>query len=158
MDKRKKKRFVVAGQLPPPVGGQAAMIARIINDLRSHSSFDVIHLPFFFTKNVSRTRRAGWDKILQLFAVLARLIRTRLGGPIDGLLYPVGGPQLVPLIRDACLLPFMLMFSRKLILHYHAGGIAETIDNQPAIVRGLISFLYGRAAAAIVMTEFGRRD
>src|SRR5437899_2955955 len=46
------------------------MIARILHELRSQGSFEVVHLPFYFTRNVRRTRRAGLDKILELFEVL----------------------------------------------------------------------------------------
>jgi glycosyltransferase involved in cell wall biosynthesis len=154
----RKTRLVVAGAVPPPIGGQAVMIARIISDLQEQKAFEVVHLPFFFTRNVRRTRRAGLGKVFELFAVLGRLARIRTGGVIDALLYPVGGPQFVPLVRDVCLLPWFLLASRKVILHFHAGGIAETIDDHPFLLSRIVRFLYRKAAAAIVMTEFGRRD
>lgn len=153
-----KKRIVIAGQIPPPIGGQAIMIARILDDLRRESSFQVIHLPFYFTRNVRRTRRAGLDKVMELFAVLLRLARIRASGPIDALLYPVGGPQFVPLVRDLCLLPWMLLASKKVIFHFHAGGIAESIHHQPFFLRRIVPMLYRKGHAAIVMTEFGKRD
>lgn len=153
-----RKRVVIAGQTPPPIGGQAVMIARILDDLRAHSSFEVVHLPFYFTRDVRRTRRAGLDKVLELFAVVSRLVGIRASGTIDALLYPVGGPQLVPLLRDVCLLPWILLASRKVIFHFHAGGIAETIHRYPYLLRQLVYFLYSKGDAAIVMTEFGKRD
>src|SRR5437879_3413577 len=104
------------------------MIARILSDLSRQSSFNVVLLPFFFTKDVRRMRRAGLDKVFELFSVLWRLARIRASGAIDGFLYPVGGPQFVPLVRDVCLLPLILLASKKVILHFHAGGVAETIQ------------------------------
>jgi glycosyltransferase involved in cell wall biosynthesis len=154
----KKLRVIVAGQIPPPIGGQAVMIARILDELRSHSCFDVVHLPFFFTRDVRRTRRAGLDKVFELFAVLGRLAWIRASGAIDALLYPVGGPQLVPLVRDVCLLPWILLASKRVIFHFHAGGVAETIQHHSLMLRGIVRFLYQKGNAAIVMTEFGRRD
>jgi glycosyltransferase involved in cell wall biosynthesis len=153
-----KKRVVIAGQIPPPIGGQAIMIGRILDELRAQSSFEVVHLPFYFTRDIRRTRRAGLDKLLELFAVLWRLAFIRTSGAIDVLLYPVGGPQLVPLVRDACLLPWMLLTSRKVIFHFHAGGIAETMHDHPFPLRQIVRFLYRNGDAAIVMTDFGRRD
>jgi glycosyltransferase involved in cell wall biosynthesis len=153
-----KKRVVIAGQVPPPIGGQAIMIARILDELHKQSVFEVVHLPFFFTKDVRRMRRAGFDKILEVFAVLGRLARIRATGAIDAMLYPVGGPQLVPLVRDVCLLPWALLASKKVIFHFHAAGIAETIGQYPFFLRALVRFLYRKADAAIVMTEFGKRD
>jgi glycosyltransferase involved in cell wall biosynthesis len=154
----KKKRVVIAGQVPPPIGGQALMIARILSELRSQRRFEIVHLPFYFTRDVRRARRAGLDKVREVFAVLWRLAYIRASGVIDGLLYPVGGPQLVPLMRDVCLLPWILLASKKVIFHFHAGGIAETIDHYPFFLRAVVCFLYRKGEAAIVMTEFGKRD
>ena len=134
------------------------MIARILSDLRNHDGLEVVHLPFFFTKDVGRTRQAGWDKIAELFGVIGRLVRIRAAGAIDLLLYPVGGPQFVPLVRDVCLLPWILLASRKVIFHFHAGGIAETIGHHPWFLRLFVRFLYQKGSAAIVMTQFGRKD
>jgi len=134
------------------------MIARILDELRASERFSVVHLPFRFTKNIQQTRRGGFGKVAEVFAVLIRLIRIRSSGAIDLLLYPVGGPQLVPLIRDLCLLPWMILVAKKTCLHFHAGGIAETIDKQPFIVRHLVRWLYRKSSLAIVMTQFGKRD
>jgi glycosyltransferase involved in cell wall biosynthesis len=153
-----KKRVVIAGQVPPPIGGQAIMIEKILDELRGQSVFEIVHLPFYFTKDVRRTRRAGLDKVLEGLAVLWRLARIRASGAIDVTLYPVGGPQFVPLVRDVCLLPWILLASKKVVLHFHAAGIAETIQHHPFFLRALVHFLYRKGDAAIVMTEFGRRD
>jgi glycosyltransferase involved in cell wall biosynthesis len=134
------------------------MIARFLDELKTYDHFDVVHLSFRFTKDVRQTRRGGFGKIVEVFAVLFRLARIRLSGPIDLLLYPVGGPQLVPLIRDLCLLPWMMLVTKKTCLHFHAAGIAETIDKQPFIVRQPVRWLYRKSALAIVMTQFGRQD
>lgn len=156
--KVQRKRVVVAGQIPPPIGGQAIMIARILEELKRYDRFDVVHLSFRFTKDVRQTRRGAFGKVVEVFAVLFRLARIRLSGPIDLLLYPVGGPQLVPLIRDLCLLPWIMLVTKKTCLHFHAAGIAETIDKQPCIVRQLIRWLYRKSALAIVLTQFGKQD
>jgi glycosyltransferase involved in cell wall biosynthesis len=156
--KVEKKRIVIAGQIPPPIGGQALMIEQALNELRALNRFEVVHLPFSFTTDVRRTRQAGLGKVAQLFVVLWRLTRIRLSGRIDVLLYPVGGPQLVPLVRDVCLLPWILLSSRKVALHFHAAGIAETLLRYPFLLRTIIRALYRKADAAIVMTEFGKRD
>jgi glycosyltransferase involved in cell wall biosynthesis len=154
----KKKRFIVAGQVPPPIGGQAVMIARILDELRHYAPFEVIHLPFFFTKDLTETRRPALSKVIEALGVICRLGWIRIAGPISAVLYPVGGPQFVPLLRDICLLPWILFATNKVIMHFHAGGIAETINDYPSFFRAVIRFLYRRSYAAIVMTEFGKRD
>jgi glycosyltransferase involved in cell wall biosynthesis len=154
----KRKRVVVAGQIPPPIGGQALMIEQTIRQFREADLFDVEHLPFRFTPSAGVTRQANIGKLFEGFRVLARFFGLRLRGRIDAILYPIGGPQFVPTVRDLLLLPAILLLSRRVVIHFHAGGIAETLDQLPWPVPPLAKFIYQKASSAIVMTEFGRKD
>jgi len=153
-----KPVVVVAGQTPPPVGGQALMIARLRHGLAASGWFYVDALPFFFTRHARQARRAGAGKLLEVAAVLRRLRRLHARRPIDVLLYPVGGPQRVPLVRDLLLLPWCLLAARRVVLHFHAAGLADALGGFDPVFRGLVRSLYRRADAALVLTEFGRRD
>jgi glycosyltransferase involved in cell wall biosynthesis len=155
----KKPRVIIAGQIPPPFGGQNIMIQKAVMQFARSERCDSVHLPFFFTPDFKSARRASIRKVLELIRVIGRLFRIRLAGPIDILLYPTGGPQRAPMIRDMLLLPWMLMLSRRVILHFHAAGIADRLEENPngALTR-LVSFLYNGAFAAIVMADFNRRD
>ncbi len=134
------------------------MIARLIDELAARSTALSAHWAFFFTKEAGRARRPGLGKLLALAAALARLVKLRAAGPIDLLVYPSGGPQLVPVVRDLCLLPFALLASRRLVIHFHAGGIADAMPSLPAILRWPLRALCRRADAALVMNDFGRAD
>ena len=149
---------VIAGQTPPPVGGQAVVIARLREGLATSGVFDVAPLPFFFTRHAQQARRPGLAKVREVGAVLRRLRRLRARGRIDLLLYPVGGPQLVPIVRDLLLLPWCLRAADRVVLHFHAGGIADALPGFHPIFGRLVRSLYRRAHAALVTTEFGRRD
>ncbi len=86
-----------------------------------------VHLPFYLTPDF-KSARSGVGKVLELIKVIGRLFRIRLAGPIDLLLYPTGGSQSVSIIRDIFLLPWVLMLSRRVVLHFHAAGIADWLD------------------------------
>lgn len=118
---------------------------------------ETVHLPFFFTPEVKTARKGSARKGLELLRVLGRLLRIRMAGPIDLLLYPSGGPHTTPMIRDLFLLPPILVLSRRVVLHFHAAGIADQIEKGNVIAR-LLRFVYRTAFAAIVNTDFGRRD
>lgn len=133
------------------------MIQKAVAQFARSPDCKSFHLPFFFTPDVRTARRGGWNKVVELLRVLARLVQIRMAGPIDLMVYPVGGPQRVPMIRDLLLLPFVLLLSRKVILHFHAAGIAERLEQHDFLAR-LVASLYRRAFAAIVMTDFNRRD
>jgi glycosyltransferase involved in cell wall biosynthesis len=155
----RKPKVVIAGQLPPPFGGQNIMIGRAVAQFAQTKRCESAHLAFFFTPDVKTARKGGAGKLLEVLRVIGRLVRIRLAGPIDLLLFPTGGPQTVPLIRDVLLLPWFLLLSKRAVLHFHAAGIADRLAKNPtSLLNRAIAFLYGKAFAAVVMTNFNRRD
>jgi glycosyltransferase involved in cell wall biosynthesis len=152
-----RKRVVIAGQLPPPQGGQNIMIARILEELRAEISFETVHWAFFFSRDLNTSRRASFGKIIQLTLCLWRLLRIRIGGPIDLLLYPAGGPHFVPVVRDICLLPFVRLASKRLVVQFHAAGIAEKL-RKPGLNHRVLALVTRQADAAIIMSDYNRVD
>ena len=135
------------------------MIQQAIAQFMRSSRCEAVHLPFRFTPAVRDARQGSSAKIIELFRVIIRLIRIRLAGPIDILLYPTGGPQSIAMIRDILLLPWVFLLSRRVILHFHAAGIAGQLEANPrSAVAHLLRFVYGKAFAAVVMTDFNRCD
>ncbi len=133
------------------------MIRHAVSQFAKSAECTAVHLPFYFTPEVESARKGGINKLTELINVLARFARIRLTGEIDLLLFPVGGPQSVPMIRDILLLPWLLLFSRRVILHFHAAGIAEQLRRGNVLAR-IVSAVYRRAFAAVVMTHFNRQD
>jgi len=121
----RKPRIVIAGQFPPPFGGQNLMIEKTIAEFARSDRCQTVHLPFFFTAELKHARRGHPAKAFELFRVIWRLFRIRAAGPIDILLYPTGGPQKVAMIRDLLLMPWIFLLSRRVVLHFHAAGIAD---------------------------------
>lgn len=93
-------RIIVAGQIPPPVGGQNAMILGLLRELQANPLARVEHLPFYFTKDTQAARKGSLGKLVELVRVIGRLLALRLRGPIDLMVFPPGGPQRVPICRD----------------------------------------------------------
>lgn len=133
------------------------MIEKAIAQFMRSDRCETIHLPFFFTPELKRARSGHPGKAFELLRVIWRLFRIRLAGPIDILLYPTGGPQNVAIIRDLLLLPWIFLMSRRVILHFHAAGIADQLQTGSILAR-LLRVVYSKAFAAVVMTDFGRRD
>jgi glycosyltransferase involved in cell wall biosynthesis len=135
------------------------MIQKAVAQFARSPDCESVHLPFFFTPDVSTARKGGLSKVIELIHAIARLLRIRAAGPIDLLLFPVGGPQRIPMIRDLLLLPTVLLFARRVVLHFHAAGIAEQLENGPdKTLARTVAAIYRRAFAAVVMTDFNRRD
>src|SRR5438552_2936329 len=155
----RKPRVVVAGQVPPPYGGQNLMIQKTIAQFARSDRCETVHLPFFFTPELKAARKGHPRKAFELVRVIGRLVRIRGRGPIEILLYPTAGPQIVSMVRDLLLLPWVFLFSRRVILHFHAAGIADQLEADSfRVIARLLRFVYRKAFAAIVMTNFGVRD
>lgn len=152
-------RVVIAGQIPPPIGGQNICIRRTLDLLIATKEVHCEHLAFEFTKTWGSARRLGGGKLLELIKVIARLLRLRSAGRIDVLIYPAGGPHLVAILRDMILLPFVRICSKRVLLHFHAAGLAEYLAANGAWQRKLIKLIYrGCCHDAIVNARFGRSD
>ena len=133
------------------------MVAQILNELRRDSSFETVHWPFLFSRDLSTLRRATFSKIIGLVRCLWQLLRIRMAGDVDLLLYPSGGPHFVPIVRDICLVPFARLASKRLVVQFHAAGIAEKLKS-PSIFHRILVWIMRRADSAIVMTNYNRID
>ncbi len=153
-----KPRIVVAGKVPPPIGGQNLLIADLLCDLKLDSRCLVEHLDLGFTKNWSQARRLNLFKIFQIAKIYKSMRRIAHSGPVDLLVYPAGGPQSVPLFRDALLIPLLRPYCKKFLIHFHAAGYAQAYPNLNFLLRKIVSKSYASVDEAIVMTEFGRED
>jgi len=158
-ENRQKPLVVVAGQVPPPTGGQNVMIQRIVDELTGDGRWRTVHLPFHFTQNFQTVRRFRVSKINELFAVWWRFLRiVMVFGRPDLLIYPSGGSQTVPVIRDILLLPLLCFLSKRVVVQFHAAGVAARLAESSGVIESLLRLAYNRVDGAIVMTNFNRRD
>lgn len=154
-----RPRIIVAGEFPPPVGGQNIMVRRLFNDLQKAGVYDVEHLRFNFSPTFAALRKFSWHKVLEIPRVWGRMIHLRAQGRVDLLWYPSGGPQTAPVLRDIALLPLLSLLARHVTVHFHAAGIAERLKTRPGLLGRALSWVYRHCVdSAIVMTEFNRCD
>lgn len=151
-------RIGIAGQLPPPLGGQNLAIAELWKDLLARADIDSVFCPFQFTPTAGQVRRATWHKVWELLKVRKRLMQIKKEGGLDVLLFPVGGPQTVPLIRDLFLVPWARAACRCFAIQFHAAGLAERIQNRRTWLPQRVSRLLGQADVAFIMAEANRAD
>lgn len=155
----KKMRVVVAGQMPPPIGGQNLNIKRVFELLQEEKDFEVDHLNFQFTPAWASARRVSFHKFFEVFKVWSRALKLRCHGVIDVMIYPAGGPHTVALLRDVILIPVLSVLSKRLVIHFRAAGLAETLEGRNVLLKWVCQLVYGSLAGeAVVLTEFGIRD
>ena len=154
----RKPRIVIAGQMPPPYGGQNLNIKRLYELFKESDSYQVEHWKFGFTNHLNEFRKAGLSKLREFVRVLQRLVLLRGRGRIDLLVYPSGGPHRAPAIRDIMLLPFAALASKRVVVHFQAAGVARAAQQFPPWLWKALCFVHGRCWGAIAITAFGKED
>ena len=151
-------RILVAGQVPPPYGGQNLNIERVLKVLRATEGNEVDNWKFDFKPSRAAARSRPFAKVAALTRVLVRLVRLRAQGRADYILYPSAGPSLAPNLRDIILLPIACLMADRVCVHFQAAGQATIIPNLSAPLRWLLRAAHRMCFGAIVLTEFGRQD
>lgn len=156
-DAGRQPLVLVAGQVPPPVLGQYVATKDLVARLGRSDRFRTGHLAFRFARSAADLRAPRIGKVLEVVRVIGRVSLIRLQGPIDCLIYPVGGPSPVVALRDTVLLPPLMLLSRHTVLLFHSGGHREAWA-PGRLWQRMAAWVYRRADAAIALTDYGRRD
>jgi glycosyltransferase involved in cell wall biosynthesis len=149
-------KVLIVGQTPPPFGGQAIMIERLVN--AKLADVELIHVRMGFSSSMNELGRVRLSKIAHLFVVIARIFYHRFVDGVRILYYPPAGPDRVPMVRDIVVLLSTRWLFEKTVFHFHAGGISELYDRLPRWLRWLFRKAYFDADAAIRLSELTPED
>ncbi|QQR87530.1 MAG: glycosyltransferase family 4 protein [Flavobacteriales bacterium] len=140
-------RVLVVGQTPPPFGGQAVMIEKL---LQGHfTRVQLFHVRLAFSDDMESVGKFGLKKVWVLFTTILRIWVARFRTGARLLYYPPSGPNMVPVLRDLVLLCSTRWLFRHTVFHFHAGGVSTFRPRLPAPFRLLFDGAYRRHALAI---------
>jgi glycosyltransferase involved in cell wall biosynthesis len=140
-------RILVVGQTPPPFGGQAVMIQRLL-ELRS-TKLQLFHVRMAFSEDMESVGKFALRKVWVLFTTILRVYWARFRHRTPVLYYPPSGPNKVPVLRDLILLGATRWLFSKVVFHFHAGGVSAYESELPSVLRPLFRFAYRKPALAI---------
>lgn len=140
-------RILVVGQTPPPFGGQAVMIAKLLEG--RYEGIRLFHVRMAFSEDMESVGKFALGKVWVLFTTILHiwLARVRYGTPV--LYYPPSGPNKVPVLRDIVLLCSTRWLFRKVAFHFHAGGVSGFEHELPAVLRPFFRLAYRKPALSI---------
>lgn len=147
---------VAVGQTPPPYGGQAIMIEKMLRGTYERLVFHGVRMAF--SRDMDEVGKPSLGKLLHLPVLIARIAwaRWRTGSRV--LYYPPAGPDRVPFYRDvAILLATRWMFERT-VFHFHAGGISELRERLSPLGRLFYRLAYDEADLAIRLSPLSPPD
>ncbi len=140
-------RILVVGQTPPPFGGQAVMIEKLLQGRFEH--IRLFHVRMTFSEDMESVGKFAFRKLWVLFTTILHIWWARFRWRTPVLYYPPSGPNKVPVLRDIVLLCATRWLFRKVVFHFHAGGVSTFAPALPGVLRPLFRYAYGRPALAI---------
>lgn len=150
------KKILVVGQTPPPYGGQAIMIKRMLDGVYNNAT--LFHVRMAFSKDMDDMGRWRVGKFFHAAKILFEIIWVRFRHGANVLYFPPSGPDVGPMLRDLLiLLPIRWMFN-KTIFHFHAAGSSELYPELPVFLRTLYRWGYFKPDIAIQLSCFNPDD
>jgi glycosyltransferase involved in cell wall biosynthesis len=149
-------KVLVLGQTPPPFGGQAMMIQRLVNAKFQH--VEIIHVRMAFSDSFRSVGGVSLRKMLHIPHLIIKTIYKKFQRNVNVLYYPPAGPNLNPILRDFVLLFFVRPFFDKTIFHFRAAGVSEYLARAPIAIRLVGNFIYRRPDAAIQLSALNPPD
>lgn len=156
MTERPPYHIVVVGQIPPPLGGQAVMIKKMLD--HPYQAALLHHAPMKFTKGMDGMGKVSVGKIIEVVAVIFRVVKLKLKTRADVLYYPPSGPNLTPILRDAVILSALRPLFKKTIFHFHASGSSLLVARLPKGMRRWVTKAFDQPLVGIRTTHSGIND
>jgi glycosyltransferase involved in cell wall biosynthesis len=154
---RSTKRILIMGQTPPPFGGQAINIQKMLAVLEKHQ-FQFKHIRLDFSEELSDMGAFNFNKVFKLLKIYFALIWQMLVYHPDYIYYPPAGPTRNAVYRDLVLLFPIKFFGFNRIFHFHAGGIARIYPQLNHWAKWLFRYVYFNAEQAICLSKAGTID
>ncbi len=162
-------KLLVFAHVPPPHHGQSAAVKLMLEHFggncrrqkpspNSHN-IECYHVNARFSRTLEDIGEfQTWKIFLVLFYCLQAVwCRFRYG--VETFYYVPAPGKSVALYRDWLVMLVCRRFFKKIILHWHGGGLAKWLETVGSIrTRGFTYRLMKDADLSIVLTEFGRRD
>jgi glycosyltransferase involved in cell wall biosynthesis len=149
-------KVMLVAQTPPPYGGQAVMMQKILEG--EYVGVSIRHVRMAFSRDMREVGRLKPRKVIHLLAVIGRVVVTRVRFGASTLYYPPAGPDKVPMYRDLILLLATRWMFKKTIFHFEAGGLSELYPTLPPWLKPLFRTAYFGADLGIRTDRFAPED
>jgi glycosyltransferase involved in cell wall biosynthesis len=149
-------RILVVGQTPPPYGGQAIMIEKMLQG--SYNDTELHHLRMTYSREMDEIGKFSLTKASHLLQLIIKTCWLRLTRKITILYYPPAGPDLIPVLRDVIYLIAVRWLFRTTIFHFHAAGLSDFYSRSPRILRWVMEIAYFKPDIAICLSRHSADD
>ncbi len=152
----KKTKILVVGQTPPPHGGQAIMIERMLQN--KFNQVKLYHVRMSFSSDMDEIGKFKAGKLIKLIQLIFNIYYYRLRFNINTLYYPPAPPLRVPMLRDIVVLNVTRWLFKTTIFHFHAAGISEMHSQLKGLLKILFEKAYFYPDICIRLSKFNPED
>jgi glycosyltransferase involved in cell wall biosynthesis len=147
-----KMKLLVLAQTPPPLHGQSAMVRVLVDGLPAHG-IALHHVNLRLSHDHADIGRWRPGKFFTVLGAALRAVAARFRHGCDTLYYVPAPGKRGALYRDWLVMLICRPFFPRLVLHWHASGLADWLATRAtAPERSLTRLLLGRADVALVLT------
>jgi glycosyltransferase involved in cell wall biosynthesis len=143
-------RYLILGQTPPPFHGQAVVTGMLFE--HAWSELDVTCVRMSYSDSISSVGRFRLSKVWHLFSLIWKTWKVAATKSVDVLYYPAASANSTPVVRDIIYLLAVRWCFKKVIYHYHAGGLPEFFESRP-LLKAIAKLAYGRPDVGIDVAE-----
>jgi glycosyltransferase involved in cell wall biosynthesis len=144
-------KLLVLAQTPPPLHGQSLMVATLVAGLPAHG-VEVHHVNLRLSRDIADIGRWHAGKMLAVLDACLSAIVLRFRHGCDTLYYIPAPGKRGALYRDWVVLLLCRPFFRRLVLHWHASGLADwLVRHATAPERAITRRLLGGADLSVVL-------
>jgi glycosyltransferase involved in cell wall biosynthesis len=151
----KEQRILVIAQTPPPLHGQAIMQKYLVDAVWPWCKKEFVRMNF--SEQIDEVGIFKFKKLGQLFGLLNR-IRKSKKAKFELAYYPPAGPNRIPIYRDVIILYYLKLVSKKIVLHFHAGGINQIFNKVTKAEASFIKSAFKNVDAVIVLSDWLKKE
>lgn len=150
-----KAKILVLAQIPPPYHGQSIMQKYLVDVDWEWCNKDFEQMRF--SNDIPSIGIFKTNKIIELIRLI-RKVNKKSTPKFDLIYYPPGGPNRTPIYRDLVLIYFLRKKSKKILFHFHAGGINQIFEKVTKIEATLIKKVFKNPDGAIVLSDYLKKE
>lgn len=151
-------KLLVLAQTPPPVHGQSVMVRALVEGLPP-LGIPVHHVNLGLSRDAADIGRWRLGKVFALCSAIGRALAARFRYDCDTLYYVPAPGKRGAVYRDWLVMLLCRPFFRRLVLHWHAAGLAEWLaQHGTGIEQAITRRLLGGADLSIVLAASLRPD
>ena len=163
-------KLVVFAHTPPPHHGQSYMVKLMLDslggDARERDSsappprgIECYHVNARFSRGLSDVGEFQGAKILLIFWFCFQAVWLRFRYGVKNFYYVPAPGKNVALYRDWLVMLLCRPFFKKIILHWHAAGLAKWLETEnPVATRALTYRLFAPVSLSIVLSRYNVAD